>query len=54
MVIGVFGCGYVGLTTAVSLANFGYKVMCCDTDVNKIELLNQYKSPIYEKNWILF
>lgn len=44
----VFGAGYVGLVTAVCIAHLGYPVICVDTDREKIDLLKQGKSPIYE------
>lgn len=46
--ITVYGAGYVGLVTASCLAELGHDVLCMDVDVNKIDLLRQGKSPIYE------
>ncbi len=48
MKIVVAGTGYVGLVTAVCLAEVGHTVTCVDVDKEKIELLNQGKTPIYE------
>ncbi|MET3696874.1 UDPglucose 6-dehydrogenase [Bacillus oleivorans] len=48
MRITVVGTGYVGLVTAVCLAETGHKVTCLDIDEKKIELLRSGKSPIYE------
>lgn len=48
MNITVIGCGYVGLVTATGLAEFGHQVVAVDKDVNKIEMLNNGKIPIYE------
>lgn len=48
MKIVVAGTGYVGLVTAVCLAEIGHTVTCVDVDKEKIELLNQGKAPIYE------
>lgn len=49
--ITVFGTGYVGLVTGVCFADLGpdYDVMCVDINQEKINLLQQGKSPIYEK-----
>ena len=44
----VVGTGYVGLTTGVALAYLGHKVTCLDIDENKVMLLRQGTSPIYE------
>ena len=41
MKITVFGCGYVGLTTAVGLAEMGNEVLGIDVDREKIDLLEQ-------------
>ncbi|WP_137743990.1 UDP-glucose dehydrogenase family protein [Robertmurraya siralis] len=46
--IAIIGTGYVGLVTAVSLAELGHNVICVDIDKNKINLLMAGKSPIYE------
>lgn len=46
--IAVVGIGYVGLVTAVGLADFGNKVIGVDIDRRKINLLQKGKSPIYE------
>jgi UDPglucose 6-dehydrogenase len=50
MKIAVAGTGYVGLVTAVCMAEKGHQVACVDTDENKIKLLKQGKSPIYEQD----
>ncbi len=44
----MIGCGYVGLVTGTCLAEFGHTVVCVDTDSEKVALLTQGKSPIYE------
>lgn len=49
MKIAVAGTGYVGLVTAVCLAEVGHDVTCVDIDEKKILLLQSGKSPIYEK-----
>ena len=48
MKIVVAGTGYVGLVTAVCLAEVGHTVTCVDVDKEKIETLKSGKSPIYE------
>ncbi len=44
----IVGTGYVGLTTGVALGYLDHNVTCLDVDPNKISLLNNGKSPIYE------
>lgn len=46
--VGVVGLGYVGLTTAVCLAERGYDTVAIDIDESKIELLNQGHAVIDE------
>ncbi len=48
MKIGVFGVGYVGLTTALGFASKGHLVFAVDKDEAKIELLKQGKVPYFE------
>ncbi len=48
MEIAVAGVGYVGLTTAVCLADIGHTVICVDIDKKKINSLKDGNSPIYE------
>jgi len=48
MKVAVIGTGYVGLTTAVSLAMNGHEVQGIDVNVAKIEQLSNGQSPIYE------
>lgn len=48
MRICVVGAGYVGLTTAAALADFGHDVRCVDIDQGKVDSLCQGKIPIYE------
>lgn len=48
MKIVVAGTGYVGLVTGVCLAEIGHNVTCVDVVEEKIKMLNEGKSPIYE------
>ena len=50
MKIAVSGTGYVGLVTAVCLAEKGHQVSCVDIDENKINTLKKGISPIYEQD----
>ncbi|MFB5283685.1 UDP-glucose dehydrogenase family protein [Peribacillus sp. Hz7] len=50
MKIVVAGTGYVGLVTAVCLAEKGHHVTCVDIDEKKIDLMRQGISPIYEQD----
>ncbi len=46
--IAVFGVGYVGLTTGACLAEMGYRVVGCDVNETKINLLRQAQIPFSE------
>jgi UDPglucose 6-dehydrogenase len=48
MNISVFGTGYVGLVTGVCFAEMGNDVICVDVDPQKVAMLRDGKSPIYE------
>ncbi len=48
MNIAIVGTGYVGLVTGISLAVIGHKVICIDSDKNKVSLINKGRSPFYE------
>ncbi len=48
MKITVVGTGYVGLVTAVCIAEKGFKVSCADIDEEKISKLNKGESPLFE------
>ena len=48
MKIVVAGTGYVGLVTAVCLSEVGHTVTCVDVVKEKIDMLNEGKSPIFE------
>lgn len=49
MKIVVAGTGYVGLVTGVCLAEKGYNVTCVDVDEEKIKMMKEGISPIYEE-----
>ncbi len=49
MKIAVAGTGYVGLVTGVCLASKGHHVWCVDVAEDKIRMMQQGKSPIYEE-----
>jgi UDPglucose 6-dehydrogenase len=44
----MIGTGYVGLTTGLGFAALGNKVVCVDTDTDKIASLDLGKAPFYE------
>ena len=46
--ISIFGLGYVGVVSAACFANMGHKIIGVDINQNKIDLLNNSKSPIIE------
>lgn len=46
--VAVIGLGYVGLTTAVGLAQLGHEVLGFDVDASKLSKLSAGQSPIYE------
>ena len=48
MNINVIGAGYVGLVTASCFAHSGHKVKCYDINKDKIDLLKEGKTNIYE------
>lgn len=49
MKVAVIGSGYVGLVTAVCLAEIGHQVISVDANEAKIEALNRGEMPIYEQ-----
>ena len=49
MKLSVIGTGYVGLVSAVCLAEKGHEVACVDIDREKVGKINQGVPPIYEK-----
>ncbi len=48
MKVSIVGAGYVGLVTATCLADAGNHVVAVDIDAEKVRLLSQGCSPIYE------
>ena len=46
--IAIIGAGYVGLVTGACFADIGHDVVCVDSDPDKIAMLRQGRSPIYE------
>jgi len=46
--VAIVGMGYVGVTTAVTLARVGHQVYGIDIDDHRIELLSRGKAPFYE------
>jgi len=46
--IAVFGTGYVGLVTAIGLADTGKHIVCIDKDAEKVRKISKGISPIYE------
>ena len=48
MLITVIGSGYVGLVSAVCLAEMGHQVIAVDSDTEKIAALTRGEVPIYE------
>ena len=48
MIVSVVGAGYVGLASAVCLADRGYEVILSTEDSERARLINQALSPFYE------
>jgi len=49
MNISIIGTGYVGLVTGACFAKLGHNVICVDVIREKIDFINNKKSPIYEE-----
>ena len=48
MKISVIGAGYVGLTTAACLGHVGHDVFCSESDVDKLDKLQNDVMPLFE------
>jgi len=48
MKISIIGCGHVGLVVAVCLARLGNEITVIETDEEKIRMINNKTSPIFE------
>jgi UDPglucose 6-dehydrogenase len=48
MQVVIVGTGYVGLTTGVALAYLGHRVICVDTNSEKVQKLQNGEIPFYE------
>ena len=48
MKISIVGSGYVGLITGISLSSLGHKVVCIESNKDKVTTINSGKSPFYE------
>lgn len=49
MNISIIGAGYVGLITAVGLAEKGHNVICVDINKEKVDAINKGKPTLYEE-----
>jgi UDPglucose 6-dehydrogenase len=48
MKVTMLGAGYVGLVSGACISSMGNDVICADIDPEKIQMLNDAKSPIFE------
>ena len=50
MNLSIIGTGYVGLVSGACFASLGHHVICVDVDKEKVDNINNQKSPIFEKD----
>ncbi len=48
MKVSIIGCGYVGLTTGLALAELGNEIILVDVIPEKLKVIEQGRSPFYE------
>ena len=48
MKVSIVGAGYVGLVTGTCFSDLGHNIICVDLDKEKVDSINNSKSPIYE------